>query len=136
MHYLGLYIHEGVIEDGEEFNAEDCNSYAYSDLVDGGFASQSIYNNAIADWFVIGGRWSGLFTELLTGEEQPNRDAYENEGYPDDSIILTEELYKKIRERFRELTFIQEGWLPEEAKNTVNLKDHIGKAITIIDYHD
>ena len=76
----------------------------------------------ISDWFVIGGRWSGLLAETTFGDAYKtaaagqdgakldalwrehggagpspiNRDSYDELGYPDDAMPLTPELYASL----------------------------------------
>lgn len=40
------------------------------DLVEGGFCEQNRFVSGPADWFVIGGRWSGKLTELELSNEK------------------------------------------------------------------
>ncbi|HWB10544.1 MAG TPA: hypothetical protein VG826_15045 [Pirellulales bacterium] len=80
------------------------------------------FGGPICDWFVIGGRWSGLLTETTIGDayrtaagnEQgaaldavwsrhggagpspTNRDSYEQLGYVDDAMIVSEALYNAL----------------------------------------
>lgn len=44
----------------------------------------------ITDWFVIGGRWSGI---LATKTLSPKRNHYKEFGYEDDALLLTKNLY-------------------------------------------
>lgn len=50
------------------------------------------------DWFVIGGRWSGWLTEMLTGKEQQRPD--DDCGAEDDAMIVTRELFERVLHRF------------------------------------
>jgi hypothetical protein len=76
----------------------------------------------LCDWFVIGGRWSGLLSQTLIGDayraaagdqhgaaldaiwsrhggpgpSPDNRDNYEQLGYPDDAMIVSEALYDAL----------------------------------------
>jgi len=51
----------------------------------------------ITDWFVIGGRWSGI---LATKTLSPTRNHYQYLGYKDDALLLTKNLYDEYLKIF------------------------------------
>src|SRR5437773_4373193 len=59
-------------------------------LVEEGFIAEGRFAGGCADWFVIGGRWSGCLSGSL--EE---RDDYADLGREDDAMVLTDEIYDK-----------------------------------------
>ena len=62
------------------------------------------FGSGVADWFVIGGRWSGA----LSGKAYDDRDGYKPAGYDDEAQIATQELYEKFLQAY-EGTDIAEG---------------------------
>jgi hypothetical protein len=64
-----------------------------------GFSKQGFYCNGKADWFKVGGRWSGVLSGIT--EE---RDRYAELGYEDDAQLFT----KEIAQRLLTLTDIKE----------------------------
>lgn len=88
MHYLYFV----KIKNEEGMTSENARREAYSQLENNDFAGEGGYfNNSKADWFVIGGRWSGELTQI-----QLARDFYkeakelikpkENWGISDDEV--------------------------------------------------
>ena len=62
MHYL-YYV--AIKKDKEKFDSVKLKSTAQSLLEDNGFASEGgFWSGAKADWFVIGGRWSGTLQSI------------------------------------------------------------------------
>ena len=51
----------------------------------------------ITDWFVVGGRWSGI---LSSGTLDPLRNHYQELGYEDDALLLTTKLYDTYLQPF------------------------------------
>jgi len=94
------------------------------------------FNSPVCDWFVIGGRWSGM----LSGDFKSKRNNYLELGYEDDAQILTKRLYKK---------FIVEEWegnevyfSGEEIAEYVDLNsdgislEYVDKKwLIVVDYH-
>jgi len=182
MHFLYFVITEP--ENDKPFDALKANQTVMEVLNDNNFASDSggFWSSSKADWFVIGGRWSGelsrlkmdkdyykeiktqlnLHTDYLTdtdikkysdelqkiwkdmegmGMNPYARSSYQINGDIDDSMVITKELLKKIKERYEEKgefgpveCFISEDY---DEIDVQNLKeDSIGKIITVIDYHN
>jgi hypothetical protein len=53
------------------------------------------WSGGIADWFVIGGRWSGLLADI-SAEAFAGRDRYAEFGAEDDAMLLTTALYDRF----------------------------------------
>jgi hypothetical protein len=77
--------------------SEEARNFVVDWLTDNGFTAEGHFVNGIADYFVIGGRWSG---KLLTLKGNPPRDVDDFsipfEGHEDDAMIVDEELYQKV----------------------------------------
>jgi hypothetical protein len=60
-------------------SSEEARKFAFSQLIDDhSFCGEGgRFSCPLADWFVIGGRWSGMLRESLLG--QPYQDAFEQE---------------------------------------------------------
>lgn len=121
----------------------EARSYVTDYLQESGFAAQGRWGCGLADWFVIGGRWSGELTRALLNQEKlaqvekefeathgwwvggqervteaqrreqmkaifdrafPDftglmpywRNPYQDEGYEDDAMVLTQALYDAL----------------------------------------
>lgn len=61
MHYLYFV----AISKENASTAEEAKEEARRQLDDNGFVGQGYFSNAKADWYVIGGRWSGVLQEVL-----------------------------------------------------------------------
>uniref|UniRef100_A0A6M3LVC4 Uncharacterized protein n=1 Tax=viral metagenome TaxID=1070528 RepID=A0A6M3LVC4_9ZZZZ len=156
-------------------NSEEARNYVLDFLTDEGFCIGGFFCCPIADWFVIGGRWSGelqnisihkKIMEMLNKpegeylyssdlEDEGNqikiqklwekeggkginaykRDQYENLGYDDDAMIVTEKIYNDfLKENEGTETNGESFWdLDYEEVN----KDFINnKWIVVVDYHN
>jgi len=51
-------------------NSQDARSYVYQKLEAEGFTTQGRFSYGVADWYVIGGRWSGELTKLLLDKDK------------------------------------------------------------------
>jgi hypothetical protein len=86
----------------------------------------------IADWFVIGGRYTGTLARI-SDAEWSRRDHGAELGYPDDAQLVTEELYDRFLAP-------QEEWPDESAyvdlERTPLSRRFIGwKWLVVVDYH-
>ena len=168
----------------EAKNSEEARKYAYDFLLgDTGFLNPegSRFNTSIADWFVIGGRWSGHLTEQLLDQEQlrkywdefnrqeltnilntkaeiqrekahklfmeyfPDfkgeipvyRNLYIGNGYPDDAMIVTKELYDKVLKQYEgEPDYEEDGLEFADLECECVDESFIGnKWVVVVDYH-
>ncbi len=97
-------------------------------------------NTFVCDWFVIGGRFSGLLTKFQKPAKLSHvqRDFHRDFGYMDDAMLLDQVLYLKllsqyegraIGRRMEQLAFLDlvgERVSPEFIKN---------KWLVVVDYH-
>ena len=124
--------------------SNDAKNWADDTLNDNGFVGEGYYSGGKADWFVIGGRWSGILTDLLAPRNEDGsinycnrQNQYDALGAEDDAMILTEELADALIKEYA-----QEGECVEfydtddyEEYNISEIKNHIGKWIVVVDYH-
>jgi hypothetical protein len=88
-----MHARNFVITDNQEGDtSESVRRRVLGRLEEEGFAGTSVFIQHPCDWFVIGGRWSGV----LSGEPVSPRDSYCDIGYEDDAAILTEPLWDKF----------------------------------------
>lgn len=108
-------------------NALDMHSFSS----EGGY-----FSGAKADWYVVGGRWSGVLGKASEAEKE-KRDAYKQDGYPDDAQPLTAELIKYLKaENYGDVEVFdadeaQEFMVDDEAE-----VDEPGTYLVAIDYHN
>jgi hypothetical protein len=133
-------------------NSTQAREYVFTTLHDEGFCAEGRFSSAFADWFVVGGRWSGELSrrswarliyeamedieaqkgiqvwgawyadkeqracqEKLAAQFQEmwntaaprafrgipiERDTYKTDGYEDDAMLLTQELYNNVLHEF------------------------------------
>jgi hypothetical protein len=72
--------------------SREARQYVETWLVDEGFCGNGRFESGYADWFVIGGRWSG---SLVSDDPDRPRSEYDELGAEDDALVLTQELYDK-----------------------------------------
>jgi hypothetical protein len=103
MHHLMLV----TVALGKDSTSEQARRSAYSHLSeDDSFVGEGgRFGSPLADWFVIGGRWSGLLSETLLGD--PYQDALKQEFpqfvngyYPSDLAELHNDGLDKLWHRF------------------------------------
>ena len=119
-------------------NADDARAEATTSLDDNNFSSESngYFGNSKADWYVVGGRWSGILGGL-SDEAREQRDSYKQDGYPDDAQPLTAELIKRLK--YEDYGTVEVFDPEEQEELTVDdygEQDEPGTYIVAIDYHD
>jgi hypothetical protein len=182
MHYCFLV----TFKSGAAKNSAQARRYVTESLYEQGFVyADDRWSSGIADWFVIGGRWSGelsrhtwakLITEEMHALEKSHdvqvwgsfygdaekqrvqrelaerfqhiwdaaaprafraipvqRDTYKEDGYEDDAMLLTQELYDALLKDFAGL---------KESENHADLEyddvspEMVGrKWLVVVDYH-
>ena len=119
-------------------NANDAIAEATTALDDNNFASDSngFFGSSKADWYVVGGRWSGVLANVSDGERE-KRDSYKQNGYPDDAQPLTAELVKYLlREDYRTVEVFDPEEQEELTVDDYAEQDEPGTYLVAIDYHD
>lgn len=146
-------------------------------------SNRGYWGRSKADWFEIGGRWSGELSRLKMGNKNYydetlkalnfhsqhltdtdiethkeflqskwvemgglginpyQRTSFNPDGEEDDSMIITPKLLKQIKKRYADKgefepveCFIEDDY--DEINVAGLTKKHIGKIITVIDYHN
>jgi len=122
-----------AIENLNENNFADCDS--------------GYFGSSKADWFVIGGRWSGILTEALGEKPSPDRsmryakkDQCKSNGYKDDAIKLDKKLLEAIQNKKNKYKYIRtcEVFLSQKVEETkiANLTEKdLGSWLVVVDYH-
>jgi hypothetical protein len=181
MHYRFLV----TCEQGAAETSDEARKYVQDTLHEEGFCSEGRWGGGLADWFVIGGRWSGELSryswakaitaemnalereqgvqvwgtfygsaekertqqelaarfQQLWDQHAPEayrgipycRDTYQRDGYEDDAMLLTQELYDALLKEY-------EG--TEESEHHADLDydaispEMVGKKwLVVADYH-
>ena len=160
-------------------DSADVRDLAYTKLMDDdSFCGEGgRFGSPLCDWFVIGGRWSGLLAEVAIGDAYKaavharfpelardswpqsfvdkhsaeldalwrhhggagpspyTRSGYEQFGYPDDAMLLTQHLYDALLSGYAGQSFDGDGYadLDDEAL----CPDFVGrKWLVVVDYHN
>jgi hypothetical protein len=130
MHYF--YLVKVNAESADEARQEaaqalDMHSFA---------AEAGYFGNSKADWYVVGGRWSGVLGKT-TEAEQEKRDAYKQDGYPDDAQPLTAELIKYLKaESYGDVEIFDADEAQEFTVDDQEEVDEPGTYLVAIDYHN
>lgn len=112
-------------------NSEEARKYASDFLFKNGFTAQVYFCSGIADWFVIGGRWSGC---LSKAKGLDRRDNYKSLGYEDDAMIVDENIYNEWLKPFDGRNHNKETFW--DLNCYFVSEDFIGnKWIVVVDYH-
>ena len=88
-----------VLVDSKEFTIDTARKYVYDALEEEGFISTGYWGGGKADWYVIGGRWSGVLSWHGKAKEEIDktpRDSYSRLGEGDDAMLLTKELITSL----------------------------------------
>jgi hypothetical protein len=72
--------------------------YVKTWLLDEGFIGNGRFGCGMADWFVIGGRWSGY----LSHHEGEERNQYDEDGAEDDAMVVTEQIYDEFLKEYED----------------------------------
>lgn len=174
------HLYYAIVSKDEAKNSEEARLEAQSTLDANNFSGEGGYfGGSKADWYVVGGRWSGHLQEIRLGkvgkdfykavketicegreyishtEVDSNkeklqkiwedmggeginpygRSSYNNEGYPDDAEIITEELLSILKEKDRGVECFDSEDFEEYQVEDIS-SDKIGDWIVVIDYHD
>lgn len=117
-------------------NSQEAREKATQVLDDNNFASDSngFFGNSKADWYVVGGRWSGI----LSGNNDQQRDNYAPLGHEDDAMKITPELLKTLKAEYgdSEIFLVDEDSEDESIINHLDITECEGDWIVVIDYHE
>jgi len=147
-------------------------------IADNSFISEGgRFGHSLCDWFVVGGRWSGLFTETLLGQEYQDalaalrasfarmspseenrelhrkaaealwcehggsgmrpetRDSYEELGYSDDAVLVTQPLYAAFLADYQDRGGDSQEYVDLDGDEVQT--DFVGrKWLVVVDYHN
>ncbi len=118
-----------------DFTSEQARDYVSQWLLDEHFVSGGRFCQGWCDWFVIGGRWSGILTEKPEAETAQRSNQYDLAGTEDDAMIVTPEVYEKHLKQFEGQygESPAEWWDIEESEMSA---DFVGKKwVVVVDYH-
>ena len=116
-------------------SSEDARWAVTNGLIDQGFVNDPTtrWSGGVADWFVIGGRFSGQLAGLNL-VEQFDRCLTCELGSEDDARLVTGELYERFLEDYEGLTE-SDGFADLEHEPVSHR--FIGKKwLVVVDYHD
>lgn len=126
--------------------SEAARRYVYDWLNDNSFVyTDTRFSGGWADWFVIGGRWSGELADVADEErerrhnarfESPQTMLDDTYGHEDDAAIVTDEIYERCLKQY-------EGIESDDGEGFINIDQHdavspvfVGtKWIVVVDYH-
>src|SRR6266542_3180026 len=101
-----------VNKDAALDTSEKARMYVSHYLADEGFATEDRFTSSYGDWFLIGGRWTGLLTDkqhdLLKIYGRPVLGKFKlgdlkiAYGHDDDAQVVTKELYVRFLKPFEE----------------------------------
>lgn len=129
-----------VVPEGDAKNAKKAMEVAEGRLEAEGFVDNDGYfSQGRSDWFVVGGRWSGILSVAAgkkTAEEVNAEKRDDCKSYPDDAMRLTPEIRKSLIKIFADPEVGVAG-KPFMEFSMKELKDsHDGDWIVVIDYHN
>ena len=135
MHHLYFVV---TPKGDEDYQSDQVRQYVNSWLQEEGFCSQGFYSHGKAEWFVLGGRWSGLLTEIDMEENERNQ--YDELGHEDDAQIITQEIIDTLGSipDFREVGYVNTDTREEGVVSEMLTipEEYIGKYwIVVVDYH-
>jgi len=77
-------------------NSQEAREYVINYLENEGFCSSGYFSNSIADWFVIGGRWSGELQNIDI--EKKIKKMLQKKGKPKDEFIYESDIEENKKE--------------------------------------
>jgi hypothetical protein len=115
----------------EADDSQSAREYVYNALTEEGFVGTGRWSSGLCDWFVIGGRWSGL----LSGMRAKGRDRLDELGHKDDAMILTESIYERLLKGYEGIDSDDCEYADLEFERCS--REMIGKKwIVVVDYHN
>jgi len=116
-------------------DTEEARQFALKFLVEDGFALGGRFCSGPADWFVVGGRSSGFLADTIDMPRVHGRDVYKREGYDDDAMVVTEDLYEKLLKEYEGKNEDDNGLFWDLDYDEVS-REFIGKKwLVVLDYH-
>lgn len=105
---------------------------------------EGFYSGSKADWYVIGGRYSGSFQMAQAGKDMKDEKAWEEiKGKEVDAVEFTKELHDQLIKFIADSTYydvddvelFDEDEYEEYKLATDDLSHLYGKWIVVVDYH-
>lgn len=145
-------------------NSKEAREFADMVLENAEFCGKGYFSACKADWYRIGGGYSGelqsvrlglasyeSYKKLILKDSDRNKQQknWENLGgkgiaphlrdnhtiYKDDAMIVDEELYECLMKEYAEIEVFDEDNYYETTLDKIDKKDIIGRWIVLIDYH-
>ncbi len=141
-------------EDAE--NSHQARLHAENTLLNENFSiSEGFFGRGRADWFVIGGRWSGVLKRILLGLSSDNkeklettwknagikeptpyeRDDCQSLGYEDDAMIIDQKLFDGLQKMYSDVEIYDANDYREDTLSEFSAEELIGHWIVVIDYY-
>lgn len=150
-----------IFDRKEAGNSLKAKNLATNTLMDENFCCQEgFFSAGKAEWFTVGGRWSGILQVLKLGidmerffgmSEQERKDSWSQKGgagpcpgedrhsgfeeYPDDAMVVDQGLWQKLAETYPEVEAYDANACSEDILADLKSQDVIGRWIVVIDYH-
>ena len=153
MHYLYFV----VFDKKEAKDSDEARGLAESTLVEQNFCGgEGYFCESKADWFVIGGRWSGLLSWIQLEIDPSNqeklrkawkkanikevfpydRNTFSSEGHGDDAMIVGQKLLEALRKKYSDIEIYDADNNYEISLGGLEDKDLLNRWIVVIDYHN
>lgn len=144
-----------VLAKEEDSTSLDARKDAQSTLIQENFCQEGFFGGGKGDWFVIGGRWSGVFSWTLLGLNPMKkkgfkkswkkagiktpipytRSVHEYDGYEDDAMILDKKLWEALVKKYPDVELYDADNYDERFLRNFEEKELLGRWIIAIDYH-
>ena len=130
---MGHYLYFVLVDKSTAKDSKEARESATEGLDNNDFVfSGGYFGGGRCDYFVIGGCWSGVLSNI---EDDPERNIHQDYGYDDDAMILTKLLLKDLKKENKDVLCFIPSTYEELVIDALN-KDHIDEYwIVVVDYH-
>ena len=150
-----------ILDQDDAADSRGARNIATTILIEENFCYQDgFFGSGKADWFTVGGRWSGILQLVKLGISVQDFDNLSEEGkticwtnnggdgpypgsqrrmsgkdYDDDTMILTKRFYRKLVTAYPD-TEVYDARVREETRiRDLKLRDVMNQWLVVIDYH-
>jgi hypothetical protein len=97
---------------------------------------ETFFQSGKADWFVFGGRWTGILDNFSDLDQEQKKIKPSNFwGAENDAKILDENLFNELKKKFPDVEIFDANIRDEFLLKNLEKEQAIGRWLVVIDYH-
>ena len=95
----------------------------------------AFFQSGKADWFLIGGRWTGILDSVLNKKQEETKPSNNFKGSENEAKILDKKLFRALKKKFQEVEIFDVEQRTELTFKSLEKEYALGRWIVVIDYH-